>query len=379
MTDPAPGFVATWFDGETAHRRQVIARRDGERLDITDPDTSAVLARWPVADLIEHREERDTGVLIFGPKDSDARLQVTGDGIIRDMRRALPGLAAEGVAWNMVRRVGFLTVGALGSVALLVFVIIPALAGQLAAMIPPEREAALGASVKRQIEQFFGADEPGDMVCIANDGQVALAAMTDRVLGDTNLPYPVTVSVFDHPLINAFALPGGQVVIFRGLIDAAEDPDEVAAVLAHEIGHVVARDPTRVALQTAGSAGLFGLVLGDFAGGTIAVALANQLVSANYSQDAELAADTFAHDTLLAADLPPEALATMFERLRDKYGDTEGLLAHFITHPRLADRIDAARDADTPLGGTPSLTARQWSDLRRICSETGRDGVAGPE
>ena len=54
------------------------------------------------------------------------------------------------------------------------------------------------------------------------------------------------------------------------LFNVSKRYDDVAAVLAHEIGHVAARDPTRIALQTAGSAGLLGLVLGDFAGGTIA-------------------------------------------------------------------------------------------------------------
>lgn len=64
-------------------------------------------------------------------------------------------------------------------------------------------------------------------------------------------------------------MPGGLIILFRGLIDAAESSDEVAAVYAHELGHVVARDPTRIALRSAGSIGVLGLLLGDFAGGAV--------------------------------------------------------------------------------------------------------------
>jgi len=365
----SPGFVGTFFDGVTAARRQVVAARKGSGLELRDAGTSQVVALWPVDRLVEHREERDTGVLVLGPRDSDARLQVTGDGIIRDLRGTLPELAGEGVPWPMVRKVGLLAVGALGSVALILFVIMPAMAGTLARMIPPGQEVAFGRSVERQIERIFGAGEPGDLHCTSEQGRAAVETMTRRVAGDAALHVPLEVTVFDHRLVNAFAMPGGRVVLFRGLIEAAEHPDEVAAVLAHEIGHVAARDPTRIALQTAGSAGLLGLVLGDFAGGTLALTLANRLISANYSQEAELAADAYAHDRLRAAGLPPDALATMFERLREEYGDTSGVLSHFASHPRLADRIDAARGAEAPATGRPALGETDWAALRAICDD----------
>ncbi len=366
-------FTATFFDGVTAARTAVIVRRDFQSVLISDRDTGRQLARWPVADVIEYREEESTELYVIGPRDGDARLHVTGGGIIRDAKEVLPGIRGAGVPWPMLRKVGILTVGALGSLALLIFVILPAMATQLAAMIPPEREVAFGKTVRAQIERVFGADETGALLCEAPEGKLALAAMTNRILGDAEVPYEVlSVEVFDHSLVNAFALPGGHVVLFRGLVEAAEHPDEVAAVLAHEIGHVVARDPTRIALQTAGSAGLLGLVLGDFAGGTIALALANQFLQASYSQEAEVNADIYAHERLEAAGLPPEALAVMFERLREEHGDTSGLMAHFSSHPQLVDRIEAARAAAHPhQDGPPSLAEAEWADLRSICDDDG--------
>ena len=173
----------------------------------------------------------------------------------------------------------------------------------------------------------------------------------------------------DHDLVNAFALPGGRVVLFRGLIDAAETPDEIAGVFAHEIGHVVNRDPARGALRSAGSIGVLGLLFGDFAGGTVVLFLLNRLIDATYSQEAEALADTFAHATLSGTNIAPSALAGMFERLREEGDEPSGILAHFMAHPQLGDRIAAARNADTLLTAAirPSLDDSQWRDLQTIC------------
>jgi beta-barrel assembly-enhancing protease len=181
------------------------------------------------------------------------------------------------------------------------------------------------------------------------------------------LPIALTVTVLDHGMVNAFALPGGQIVIFRGLIDEAQSAEELAAVVAHEIGHVAARDPTRIALRSAGSIGILGLLFGDFAGGTAVLFLTEQLIQADYTREAEAAADSYAHQLLLAADLPPAALASLFERL-DMQDPQLPMLQHFMSHPELGNRIEAARAA-TPAGRefAPLLSARQWADLQSVC------------
>jgi predicted Zn-dependent protease len=169
--------------------------------------------------------------------------------------------------------------------------------------------------------------------------------------------------------VNAFALPGGHVTLLRGLLETAESPEEVAAVLAHEIGHVAHRDPTRLALRSAGSVGVLGLLLGDFAGGLVVLYLSEWLIQASYSRDAEAAADLYAHQMLASAGLPAEPMARFFQRLHDEYGDAEGLLSHLASHPDLTGRAAAARDADTVAGTgfVPVLTAGEWADLRAIC------------
>ncbi len=92
---------------------------------------------------------------------------------------------------------------------------------------------------------------------------------------------------------NAFAIPGGQIYVFEGLIDTARDADELAGVLAHEIGHVAHRDGTRAVLQGAGLSFLFGMLLGDFVGGGAVVLAAKSVLQSSYSRDVEAAADVY--------------------------------------------------------------------------------------
>ena len=77
------------------------------------------------------------------------------------------------------------------------------------------------------------------------------------------------------------ALPGGHVYVDDGLIAIAQTPDELAGVLAHEIGHVAHRDGTRTVLQTAGLSFLFGMMLGDFVGGGAVVIAARTVLKSS--------------------------------------------------------------------------------------------------
>jgi len=361
-----------YFDGETALLRRVGLRLEADRLLLVRPDGKRI--DWPLAALRALPDQADkTGLVLGLAEDPVVRLVVADAALIARIRAAAPALkrrppvARKGriAAWGL---------GALSSVFLIIFVLVPVMADQLARWLPVEGEQALGDATFEQVRNALGTENFLPVaICDAPAGEAALDAMLARLDVADELPYPVELTVLDHEMVNAFALPGGRIVVFRGLIDEAQNPDEVAAVLAHEIGHVAGRDPTRDALRLAGSVGVLGLIFGDFAGGTVVLALTNQLINASYSQKAEAGADDYAHALLTRADLPPSALGTYFERLRDEYGDTEGIEAHFSTHPQMTARIEAALSAQAEAeasghpGGTPSLDETQWQDLRAIC------------
>jgi predicted Zn-dependent protease len=152
--------------------------------------------------------------------------------------------------------------------------------------------------------------------------------------------------------------------VFQGLIDKATSPDEVAGVLAHEIGHVAGRDGTRSILQTAGLSFMFGMLLGDFVGGGAVVLAARTLLQTSYSRDVEAAADAYAVMLMTRLGADPRALATMLERIA---GENEGGIKILLSHPVTRDRVAAIATARAPAMRTPILDAADWADLKRIC------------
>jgi beta-barrel assembly-enhancing protease len=234
--------------------------------------------------------------------------------------------------------------------------------------MPPGGEKALGSATLGQVRAVFGGGAEAPLqFCESALGKAALEKMFTRVRTGADLPYEVELHVLETDMINAFALPGGIVVVMEGLLTAAETPEEVAAVLAHELGHVAARDPTREALRSAGSIGVLGLLFGDFAGGSLALVMMNQLINADYSQEAEARADAFALKQMTDNGLPPSALATFFRRIEALAGETPGVLAHFASHPEMGDRIAAAEAATAPAVVEPLLSEDEWKNLQWIC------------
>ncbi|MEE9388050.1 MAG: M48 family metallopeptidase [Paracoccaceae bacterium] len=369
---PKMQSFANYFDGYSAVVRRVeIAiddTSDGAFLVVSPPEVEALYWRLDDIRVVPDQAANDTIILAY-KGDRVSRLSISDEETRRIITARCPNLHKRPTVENR-GRLAVWSFGAVASVALIIFGLVPLLADQLAEYLPPKGEQALGDATFEQIRAALSETDLFPVtICENPDGVAALDKMQARLSDQVDLPYPLTVHVLDHDLVNAFALPGGRVVLFRGLIDAADSPDEVAGVFAHEIGHVVNRDPARGALRSAGSVGVLGLLFGDFAGGTVVLFMLNRLIDATYSQEAEALADSFAHKTLSATNIAPSALADMFERLREEGDEEGGILAHFMAHPELGDRIKSARDADSQLTATirPSLSPDEWAALQNIC------------
>lgn len=354
---------AHYFDGDRPVPQPAELRIEKRVLliDIGAPEP----IEWPVGDIRRIADgAAQTNPVLRWTGDPLARLVLKEPGIMRHMhhlgRSAPPKGRARLAAWAFA---------AVAAVGVQIGVLIPLLADNLAGFIPVEGERALGEATFGHIREAL--DETGlsaIAICENPEGQAVLEALVARMSEGQDLRQEINVAVLDHKMINAFALPGGYVVLFKGLIQAANGPDEVAAVLGHEIGHVVSRDPTRHALRSAGSIGVLGLLFGDFAGGAAVLFLTERLISASYSQDAETGADMFAHEVLGSAGINPGALGDMFENMRQQHGDNDGLAAHFLSHPSLGKRIEAAAAAvDPDATYTPSMSETEWLAVQKIC------------
>jgi beta-barrel assembly-enhancing protease len=374
MTGPIP---ASFYDGETAVRREVVAEpsQDGLSLVIRRGDGAPAIV-WRFDRLRAAPGQAEAGrltLMLMAATDDEtprdpARLVIADAAAIAWLRRTRPGLFRRDVRPGTARRVALWLAAAAAAVALMLFVILPRLADRLALWISPETEAEFGRAMLAQVESFLGAADLGALDCDGAEGVAALRRLEDR-LSDSTIGYRVELRVMDHEMVNAFALPGGQVVILRGLLDAADGPDEVAGVLAHEIGHVAHRDPTRLMLRSAGSAGLLSLVFGDVTGGTFLALAGDHLLQASYTREAEAAADDYALTLLNDRGISSAPFADFFERIA---GQTDGVPELLSSHPLSAGRADRARaNAEDATAGrialTPALTDADWAALKAIC------------
>lgn len=331
-------------DGRSAAARlvQVAAKPNG--LEIRGAD-GLLVAFWRTEELRADGElPGGKGVRLRCTADPDARLSLEQAEFVRDLLPAKP-------RWPWAK----LTMG-FGAVALLLAALwlgIPAASRQLVALVPPSLEQNWGDAMATGLEQRFGA-------CRQPAGDAALRLLSDRLAA--GLPpeaRPRRLVVVRIPDVNAISLPGGNVLVFSGLLADAKGADELAGVLAHEFTHLRLRHPTAAAIRSAGVGVAVTLVTGD-SSGLIATGAAMALAGA-YSREDEAAADAGGIALMNAAGLDGHGLASFLRRL-DSHGQPPIWLS---THPDSAARADAVDKLAHP--GQPALSPEQWAAVKGMC------------
>src|SRR5205807_6035975 len=178
--------------------------------------------------------------------------------------------------------------------------------------------------------------------------------LVNAVRGPAGLDTSVESAVLSTAIPNAFALPGGRVYLFRGLLAKADNADEIAGVLAHEFGHLKHRDGTRNLIYNGGTSFLIGLLFGDITGSGALIFASRSLVTASYSREAEQNADTFAIETMHRLGRSPKPMGELMFRVTGKEADSG--LSILANHPLTQDRLARMSQEDGPPGVPPLLT-----------------------
>lgn len=372
MSASDPGFYpAGYADGRTARKIDVIAMVAPGFLEIRDP-TGTMLERWAFADIaVVSAPRRDEPGVLKGGRDGRARLTFTHAALIARLRDAGAGApAAHAGDRRMVRRVLVWGAAMVAGVAAIFLVAIPLLAKEIAAVIPRGFEARLG---DRYVEMLTGflADAPeANQLCRDRDGIAVIKRLVDRLQAVAQVDPPPAVTVVNGGLVNAFALPGSRLIVMRGLIDAVDDADELAAVLAHELAHAVHRHPTEAAVKRTAGSFVVGLLLGDAISVSIVGSVAGQLLAAAYTREAESEADATGLMLLDKAGIEAGGFVRFMARMAEMEGKASGarLLAHFSTHPPSEAR--AALGRAHAGRGAPAMSAEAWSQLKAVCRLT---------
>lgn len=242
----------------------------------------------------------------------------------------------------------------------------------IAEQIPAEWEQSLG-------ESTFAQLQIGKRVMTDEAGEAALRDLTEPLLAAVESDrYEFNIVVTDDPAVNAFALPGGFIVINAGLIREADNAGEVLGVLAHEIAHVTEQHGMRNIINAAGVFLLVDALLGDVSG--ILAMLANAaplLINQSYSRKFEAEADERGLALLEQANIDPSGFVSFFEKMlaREKEQlatiedeDTrtlvEDAMGFLSTHPATEDRIREITELSKDIEGPFTSYQSEFLQLR---------------
>lgn len=164
-------------------------------------------------------------------------------------------------------------------------------------------------------------------------------------IGTTDYDYKI--KVIENDMINAFTLPGGNIFVYSGLIKFSEHPEEVAAVLAHEIGHVEHRHVVSKLIKELGVSLLFSVLTGG--DNVLTREIGRTALATVFDRKQEEEADSFALELLEKAKVNPKVMATFFRRLNDKLGNYNENLELLMSHPHNNSRIKSALEYETQL------------------------------
>ena len=220
---------------------------------------------------------------------------------------------------------------------------IPALAKEVASVLPPSIETALGRDALAGLDRMLLA--PSELPPARQERVRALFSnMVSSIEGAGG--YRLELRSSKRLGANAFALPSGEVVVTDQLVELAQNDDELVAVLAHEIGHLRERHILRRLLQDSATVLLIAAVTGDLTSiVSLASALPAILLQAKYSRDFEREADEFALDTMKRHGVPAESFGAILLRMDERRGAAADVPDYLSTHPAARERAERSRAA----------------------------------
>ncbi|WP_298253246.1 M48 family metallopeptidase [Bradyrhizobium sp.] len=356
---PAPSDSSSIFYDGMSSRRHHVQLTLSDRLEISENGTT--LASWPIAGI--RRAEGANSLLRLSCVSAPplARLELRDAGLSAILISRCPQLNNRAAGRHGVAAIVGWSLAATVSIAAVIWFGLPYAADRLAPLVPNALERRIGDAAEGQIKIVFGAK-----TCSGNlAGRAAFFKLMRKLSTAAGMEAPVRADVLDTVVPNAFALPGGKVYLFSGLLAKANDPDEIAGVLAHELGHVRHRDNTRNMIYSGGTSFLIGLLFGDVTGSGALVYASRSLINASYSRDAEQKADDFSISVMHRLGRPTRPMGDLIFRITGNQADkTLSILAN---HPLTEDRLKHLTDEDRPASGPPLLSDAEWTALKSIC------------
>jgi predicted Zn-dependent protease len=372
-SDPSRTFIGRYSDGKTAQSVPAEIRLGERGIEIGFPGAPQALI-WPYGALgtAAPLAAKAVDALLTYEYMPGASLFVADADAVATLRHLAPQLTSRAYGWRSARPWAI----AAGVVVLAV------VAGWAANLSPARWVAGVLPDRARQTvgEQVMTSMVGKYKVCTEAAGVAALDKLVSRLSDASGTRTRFRVRVVDWGLLNAFAVPGEQIVLTRRIIEQAKSPEEVAGVLAHEMGHGLELHPETAIVRIIGLTAVLELMTGG--GGTLAN-IGLGLTQLSYTRAAEREADARGLALLEKAQISSSGLIDFFRRVGEiERKSGKGDWGIFRTHPESEERAKSAA-ARPPWKSSPAMSQDEWQALRTICgarkpaSDDAKDSKAG--
>ncbi len=348
-----------FYDGKSSAGRKATLNisQDVWKISYVDAEFQTQDVLWDVAQLSEVEEVNGGQVFRYGTFPQQL-LNCREVDIITILKTQNPDLKIlkcsplkiKGVKNAVVAGVFFLSL-----LAGLYFYVLPPFAAFLANQIPKNVETQLGGSMLNTFLQGAHRDEKLSSL---------LNQFAKRI--DFKTSYQIEIIVVKNSDVNAFALPGGKIVVYDEILKRMNTPEELAALLAHEVAHIEYKHSLKSISQSLSGYLFISLLLNDINGiSTILIDNANMLKNLSFSRSLETDADLRALQTLNSNNISQQGMVALFKTLNTE--QDLSYLKFLSTHPLTEERIKyAKRIADTQNGledGSKLLPI--WDSIKR--------------
>lgn len=360
-------WKAFYYDGRTAERHEVEISLSPEALCVKKDGKEAL---WRL-DEVDQTQGFNKGEPVRLEKGGEALIINDAEFVVSLYSMAPAHAARFKRPDRMGRGVLLISLAAFLTIAIglgVYFWAIPAMVRVATANIPPSVEDRLGRSY---VSGLTGMVPQCTSPEIIDSTDRILKKLESAVPGH---PYDFKLYVLKNETVNAFAAPGGHIVLLSGLIEATESPEELAGVMAHEMQHVLKKHSTQAIFKDLSTGVLFSFAFGDLQGLSGAVRTMEGL---RYGRNLEEEADKKGMELLVRAGIDPEGMVGFFEYLwececkKEKKDKKASVLEYLSTHPATENRVEYLKKnlgSVSPRNYEPLLPGVDWERVKNSCS-----------
>jgi predicted Zn-dependent protease len=358
-----------FFDGQSSKPNLVPVYLHDHSISFVIDKDAAVVKEIAIKD-IENIDFSSTGnlQLKFGNFPFQT-LMIEGEDDIAEFKSTYPDAFSPSIysrvlQGNVVKVVASSLTLLVGVVFFYMFFVAPFIAEKAVILVPQSAEIALG---EKMTEPLFATLD------INTSKSETLTYFFNEVGFKSD--YPLELYVVDDPIVNAFAIPGGKIVIYQGILDVFDSWEQLAAVLAHELAHVEKRHSLKQMSRSLSTYLVFSILTSD-ASGVSAVIIENAFMikDLSNSRNMETEADIIGFDYLQNLSIDPNGMVQLFEILQKEEAglgeNMETVLNILSTHPLTDDRINYMQSRIDQL---PTQEYKERPILKKYFEELKRD------